>query len=46
MKLSITLPKFLRIGALPLILIALMGIAFIVAMMRYAFGIGAISDLS
>ena len=46
MKLSITLPKFLRIGALPLILIALMGIAFISAMARYALGIGAISDLS
>jgi Ni/Fe-hydrogenase subunit HybB-like protein len=46
MKLNLTLPKFLRIGMLPGILIALMGIAFIVAMARYAFGIGAISDLS
>lgn len=46
MKLNITLPKFLRIGVLPSILITLMGIAFIVAMMRYTFGIGAISDLS
>lgn len=46
MKLNITLPKFLRIGLLPAVLILLMGIAFIVAMMRYAFGIGAISDLS
>lgn len=46
MKLNITLPKFLRIGLLPSILIALMGIAFVVAMMRYTFGIGAISDLS
>jgi Ni/Fe-hydrogenase subunit HybB-like protein len=46
MKLNITLPKFLRIGLLPSILLALMGIAFVVAMMRYAFGIGAISDLS
>jgi Ni/Fe-hydrogenase subunit HybB-like protein len=46
MKLSITLPKFLRIGTLPLILLALMGIAFISAMWRYAFGIGPISDLS
>jgi Ni/Fe-hydrogenase subunit HybB-like protein len=46
MKLNITLPKFLRIGTLPLVLIALMGIAFITAMARYAFGIGAISDLS
>jgi Ni/Fe-hydrogenase subunit HybB-like protein len=46
MRLNITLPKFLRIGLLPIILIVLMGIAFIVAMIRYAFGIGAISDLS
>lgn len=46
MKLNITLPKFLRIGTLPLVLIALMGIAFAVAMWRYAFGIGDISDLS
>ena len=46
MKLSITLPKLLRIGTLPLVLILLMAIAAIVAFMRYAFGIGAISDLS
>jgi len=46
MKLNITLPKYLRIGILPAILLVLMGIAFVVAMMRYAFGIGAISDLS
>lgn len=46
MKLNITLPKFLRIGTLPLVLIALMGIAFAVAMWRYAFGISPISDLS
>ena len=46
MKLNITLPKFLRIGTLPLVLIVLMGIAFVTAMARYAFGIGAISDLS
>lgn len=46
MKLTLTLPKFLRLGALPLILLLLMGIAFVVAMVRYAFGIGAISDLS
>jgi Ni/Fe-hydrogenase subunit HybB-like protein len=46
MKLNLTLPKFLRIGVLPSVLIALMGIAFVVAMVRYAFGIGAISDLS
>ncbi len=46
MKLNLTLPKFLRIGLLPAIVIALMGIAFVVAMVRYIFGIGAISDLS
>lgn len=46
MKLSLTLPKFLRIGLLPTILIVLAGIAFITAMARYAYGIGAISDLS
>lgn len=46
MKLNLTLPKFLRIGVLPSVLLALMGIAFITAMVRYAFGIGAISDLS
>jgi Ni/Fe-hydrogenase subunit HybB-like protein len=46
MKLNLTLPKFLRIGTLPLVLITLMAIAFVVAMMRYAYGIGAISDLS
>ena len=46
MKLNITLPKFMRIGLLPTILILLMGIAFVVAMMRYTLGIGAISDLS
>lgn len=46
MKLNITLPKFLRIGTLPLVLILFMAIAFVVAMWRYAFGIGPISDLS
>jgi Ni/Fe-hydrogenase subunit HybB-like protein len=46
MKLNVTLPKFLRIGLLPTVLIVLMGIAFITAMARYLFGIGAISDLS
>jgi Ni/Fe-hydrogenase subunit HybB-like protein len=46
MKMNITLPKFLRIGLLPIILILLMGIAFVVAMIRYTYGIGAISDLS
>ncbi|MBL1172018.1 MAG: Ni/Fe-hydrogenase cytochrome b subunit [Chloroflexi bacterium] len=46
MKLNLTLPKFLRIGTLPLVLIVLAAIAAVVAMARYAYGIGAISDLS
>jgi len=46
MKMNITLPKFLQIGLLPTILILMMGIAFVVAMIRYIYGIGAISDLS
>jgi Ni/Fe-hydrogenase subunit HybB-like protein len=46
MKLNITLPKFLRIGLLPLILLGLMGVAVVTAMVRYIYGIGAISDLS
>ncbi len=45
MKLNLTLPKFLRIGTLPLVLIVLAAIAVVVAMARYAYGIGAISDL-
>jgi len=49
MKLNLTLPSRIRdfkIGVLPVILLTLMGIAFVVAMVRYAFGIGVISDLS
>ncbi|MFZ5821878.1 MAG: NrfD/PsrC family molybdoenzyme membrane anchor subunit [Chloroflexota bacterium] len=49
MKLNLTLPSRIRdfkIGVLPVILLTLMGIAFVVAMARYAFGIGVISDLS
>jgi Ni/Fe-hydrogenase subunit HybB-like protein len=45
-KLNLTIQPRFRIGVLPLILLALMGIAFVVAMLRFAFGIGAISDLS
>jgi Ni/Fe-hydrogenase subunit HybB-like protein len=48
MKMDITLSHRLRFK-LPLlawVLLALMGIAFIVAIIRYIFGIGAISDLS
>jgi len=48
MKLNFTIQPRLRLNFSPLVwvLLTLMGIAFIVAMMRYAFGIGAISDLS
>jgi len=46
MKLNLTIQPRFRIGLLPLILLALMGIAFVVAMIRYIYGIGAISDLS
>ena len=46
MKMHIALNKRLRISPLPLALLALMAIAFIVAMLRYALGIGAISNLS
>jgi Ni/Fe-hydrogenase subunit HybB-like protein len=48
MKLNLTVQPRFRLNFSPLvwILLALMGIAFVVAMMRYAFGIGAISDLS
>lgn len=46
MKLRIKLPEFLRMGILPVVLIAFMAVAFVVAMVRYIFGIGAISDLS
>ncbi len=48
MKLNLTIQPRLRLNFSPLVwvLLTLMGIAFIVAMARYAFGIGAISDLS
>ena len=46
MKLNLTIHPRLRIGIFPLILIFLMGIAVVVAMVRYSLGIGAISDLS
>lgn len=46
MKLNLTIQPRFRIGLLPIILLALMGIAFVVAMIRYIYGIGAISDLS
>ena len=46
MKLNLTIQPRFRIGLLPMILLALMGIAFVIAMIRYIHGIGAISDLS
>ncbi len=46
MKMQIALNKRLHIGLLPLVLLALMGIAFVIAMVRYVSGIGAISNLS
>jgi Ni/Fe-hydrogenase subunit HybB-like protein len=46
MKMQIALNKRLRISPFVLVLLALMGIAFVVAMVRYAVGIGAISNLS
>jgi Ni/Fe-hydrogenase subunit HybB-like protein len=48
MKMQIALNKrlHLRVSPLVMVLVSLMGIAFIIAMIRYAVGIGAISDLS
>ncbi len=48
MKLNLTIQPRFRLNFSPLVwvLLTLMGIAFVVAMIRYAFGIGAISDLS
>jgi Ni/Fe-hydrogenase subunit HybB-like protein len=45
MKMRILINQRLRISPLPLILLALMGIAFVIAMLRYGVGIGAISNL-
>lgn len=46
MKLNITIQKRFRIGLFPAILLVLIGIAIIVAVIRYTNGIGSISDLS
>ena len=46
MKLNFTLHPRFRIGWLPIILLSLMGVAFVVAMIRYIYGIGDISNLS
>ncbi|MGD8405428.1 MAG: Ni/Fe-hydrogenase cytochrome b subunit [Anaerolineales bacterium] len=46
MKLKLTIQERFRIGLLPVILLVLIGIAFVFAMIRYADGIGSISNLS
>jgi Ni/Fe-hydrogenase subunit HybB-like protein len=46
MKMKITIQPRFRIGLLPLILIFLAGVAFVVAMIRFIYGIGPISNLS
>ena len=46
MKMQIALNKRLRLSPLVTVLLALMGIALIVAVIRYAVGIGAISNLN
>jgi Ni/Fe-hydrogenase subunit HybB-like protein len=46
MKMHLALNKRLQVKPLVLILLALMGIAFVAAMVRYTVGIGAISNLS
>jgi Ni/Fe-hydrogenase subunit HybB-like protein len=46
MKLNIAIDQRLRLKPLVIFLLALMGIAFIIAIIRYANGIGAISNLS
>jgi Ni/Fe-hydrogenase subunit HybB-like protein len=46
MKMHVALDKRFRLSPLVLVLLALMGIAAIIAMVRYTLGIGAISNLS
>lgn len=46
MKMQISINPRLRLSPFVMVLLTLMGIAFIVAMIRYIYGIGAISDLS
>jgi Ni/Fe-hydrogenase subunit HybB-like protein len=46
MKLNLTVQPRFRIGLLPIILMILAGIAFVIAMWRFIFGIGAISNLT
>ena len=46
MKLQLTVHPRFRLSPLVVILLALMGLAFVIAMVRYSNGIGAISNLS
>jgi Ni/Fe-hydrogenase subunit HybB-like protein len=46
MKMHIALNKRLQLSPLVIVLLTLMGIAFIIAMVRFAVGIGAISNLN
>lgn len=46
MKVNIIIQSRFRIGLFPLILLILAGFAFVIAMLRFAFGIGLISNLS
>ena len=46
MKLKLVINQRLRLSPLVMVLLTLMGIAFVVAMVRYIYGIGAISNLS
>jgi Ni/Fe-hydrogenase subunit HybB-like protein len=46
MKVNITIQPRFRIGLFPLILLSLAGIAFVIAMIRFAYGIGPVSNLS
>ena len=46
MKVKITIQPRFRIGLFPLILLILAGVAFVVAIIRFIYGIGPISNLS
>jgi len=46
MKLNLTVQPRFRIGLFPLVLAILAGVAFVIAMLRFTYGIGAISNLN
>ncbi|NCP88449.1 Ni/Fe-hydrogenase cytochrome b subunit [bacterium] len=46
MKLNLTIQPRFRIGLFPLVLAILAGVAFVIAMLRFIYGIGAISNLN